>query len=128
MAVENIRKRFLDQWHSEDGGTSAEKPDSFFEEVLKLCKEKGIKVVFIPQLEFSICSNHGEAEDFLINLRMKHPEIYSLSLEGVFDGNKNFLLAVDNSHPNEYGHQVIAQEIFRQLTEKGLLNNRRAIE
>ncbi len=122
MAVENIRKRVFEKWRSGDRKTLVESPESFFEEVLELCKEKGIKVVFIPQLDFSTRSNDKPTETFLMYLHMQHPEIYYLSLEGVFNGNENFLLAGDRSHLNEYGHKVIAQEIFRQLTEKGLLN------
>ncbi|MFH1800731.1 MAG: hypothetical protein ABH891_07825 [Candidatus Omnitrophota bacterium] len=117
MAVENIRKRFLGAWHSGDRATSIENPDFLFKEVITLCKEKGIKVVFIPQLDFSTGLNDERTEIFLANLRREHPEIYYLNLEGIFNKNKNFLLAEAHSHPNRYGHKIIAQEIFRQLTE-----------
>ncbi|MFH1800733.1 MAG: hypothetical protein ABH891_07835 [Candidatus Omnitrophota bacterium] len=117
MAVENIRKRFLGAWHSGDRATSIENPDFLFEALITLCKEKGIKVVFIPQLDFLTRSNHKLTENFLVNFRQKYPEIYYLSLEGIFERYENFLIAIDNSHTNNYGHEVIAQEIFRQLTE-----------
>ncbi len=122
MALENIRKKIFGEWASGGGRGATGRPEAFFEEVLRLCEEKGIKVVFIPQLDFSTCSNDKQTENILKIVREQHPEIYGLSLEGVFAGNRNFLLAEDRSHPSEYGHQVMAREIFRQLTEKGLLN------
>ncbi|MFH1800732.1 MAG: hypothetical protein ABH891_07830 [Candidatus Omnitrophota bacterium] len=117
MAVENIRKRFLGAWHSGDRVTSIENPNFLFEALITLCKEKGIKVVFIPQLNFLTRSNHKLTENFLVNFRQKYPEIYYLSLEGIFKRYENFLIARDRAHANNYGNEVMAQEIFRQLTE-----------
>lgn len=122
MAVENIRKKFLNEWRSGDQGTLVENPHSFFEKLITSCKEKGIKVVFIPQLNFSMGSNDKQTEFVLAGFRRQHPETYYLSLESVLEGNKNSLFATDRCHPSEYGHEVIAQELFRQLLEKGLLN------
>jgi hypothetical protein len=117
MAVENIRKKFLNEWHSGDQEALVKNPHSFFDELITSCKEKGIKVVFIPQLYFSKSSNDKQTEDSLAIFRREHPETYYMSLKGIFDGNKSSLLAKDRCHPSEYGHEVIAQEIFRQLTE-----------
>jgi hypothetical protein len=122
MAMENIRKKFLNKWHSGDQGSWVKNPHSFFEELITSCKEKGIKVVFIPMINFSTGANDKQTEYALADFRRKHPESYYLNLEGVLDGNKNSFFAADHCHPSEYGHEVIAQELFRQLVEKGLLN------
>lgn len=128
MAAENIRKRVLGRWFLIGQGISSGNPESFFEEVLTLCKAKKIKVVFIPQLDFSTYSNDFLTKEPLANFLKEHPEVHCLSLEGVFRGDKNYLLAEDRSHPTEYGHQVMAEEIFRQLMEKGLLDIQKAIK
>ncbi|MFH1800734.1 MAG: hypothetical protein ABH891_07840 [Candidatus Omnitrophota bacterium] len=117
MAVENIRKRFLGAWYSGDRATSIENPDFLFEALITLCKEKGIKVVFIPQLDFLTRSNDRQTGDPLANLRRKHPETYYLSLESIFERNEHFTIMKDRFHLSSYGHEVIAEEIFRQLTE-----------
>jgi hypothetical protein len=127
MAVENIRKKVLNQWssaygeHPKERELWAEKPGFFFEKVLKLCREKKIKLVFIPPLDFSVLSEIKIPEKTVAAICEKYPEIYFLSLNGVFSEKENFLLGNDTSHPSAYGHRVMAEELFRQLKEKGLL-------
>jgi hypothetical protein len=117
MAVENVRKKVLNHWRSGDRATFVENADFLLDALMELCKEKGIKVVFIPNLNFSTSSSDKTAEALWAIFRQKHPEANYLSLESVFEKNKSFLLAKDRYHPNEYGHEVIAEGIFRYLTE-----------
>ena len=127
MAIENARKRVLNEWYAISGANSADKtlpvegPKALFEEVLELCRTKNIKVVFIPQLHFTKQGNFSWTEEILSTILKKHPETVSLNLEGMLSRQGGSPLAIDDSHLTQYGSQVVAEEIFRQLTEKGLL-------
>lgn len=122
MGLENTRKRVFSKLYYISQKPSVEKYESYFEETLRLCREKKIKILLIPQFSFFSFQINSRTKEEFTRVHNENPDIYYLDLEDAFRRNKNFPLAVDNTHPTEYGHMIIAEEIFRKLTQEGLIN------
>jgi len=123
MGLESVRKRLFNSLYYIGRGPSADNPEPYFEETIRLCREKKIKLLLIPQFDFFAFQDDQTTKKEIARIINENPDIYYLDLEDAFRRNKDFALAYDHSHPNEYGHMIIAEEIFRKLTQEGLLNS-----
>lgn len=122
MGLENTRKRVFNRLYCISREPSIERPGSYFNETLRLCREKKIKLLLIPQFDFFNFQSDLRTIKEIKRILSENPEVYCLDLERAFSENKNFILAYDGSHPTEYGHMVIAEEVFRKLTQEGLIS------
>jgi hypothetical protein len=122
MGLESIRKRVFNRFCCIDQGPSPDQCRSYFDETLSLCREKKIKILLIPQFNFLSFQITPETIREFARILHENPDIYYLNLEEAFRRNNNLQLAVDNSHPTEYGHMVIAEAIFNKLIQMGFID------
>lgn len=96
--------------------------DSPFKKILNLCEEKKIKILLIPQFDFCRLDYCFKSEDTFKGISAAYENVYFLGLKEVFLRSKDFVLATDSTHPNDYGHEIIAEEIYRKLIKEGLIS------
>lgn len=122
MGIENIRKRVFNKLFYADEELSGEISEFSFKKTLSLCKERNLKIFLIPQFDFVNFESDPNTKIKMGEIIKENKGIYYLDLQDAFAMNRNFLLAYDRSHPSEYGHMVIAEEIYRRLIKEGLID------
>ena len=122
MGIENARKEVFNRLYYISHEPLHDKPRSYFDETLKLCKEKKIKILIVLPFHFFDFQSEQTTKREIMKVIRKNSEIYYLDLEKAFHANKDFLLAYDVTHPTEYGHMIIAEEILKKLTQMGFID------
>lgn len=126
MGLETSRKKIFNRLYSISSGPFQDKPISYFDETLKLCRERKIKILLVIPFHFFDFQNELPAKKEIMKIIEKNPEVYYLDLEKAFRANKNSSIAYDISHPTEYGHMIIAEEIFKKLSQIGFIESEEA--
>lgn len=121
MGLETSRKKIFNRLYSISSGPFPDKPISYFDETLRLCRDRKIKILIVLPFHFLDLESESETKEEAMRIIEENPEIYYLDLEKALRANKDFFLAYDASHPTEYGHMIIAEEIFKKLTQMGLI-------
>ena len=122
MGLENARKEVFNRLYYIGQEPLPDKPRSYFDETLKLCREKKIKILLVLPFHFLELQNEPLTKQEIMRIVRENPEVYYLDLEKAFRANKDLPLAYDVTHPTEYGHMIIAEEIFKKLTQMGLID------
>ena len=128
MRLENARKRIFNEWSYLFPKRSAktERPtmmaEACFERMVRMCRENNIKLVLMPGVYFYLPKIGLQAEESIREIAHDHPEVHILGLQKLFlEEHKDHKSSYDAMHPNERGHRILAEEIFRKIMQDDLL-------
>ncbi|MFC2140514.1 SGNH/GDSL hydrolase family protein [Candidatus Auribacterota bacterium] len=98
--------------------------DSLYD-IVNRCLQRNIKVLLIPELfnqKGDLTLEYSNYHKIMKRISQKYQDVYYLNLIKAFNNVPDkFLLFYDVVHPTEYGHKIIAEEIYRKLKEKKLI-------
>ncbi len=121
MRLENARKRVFNRWCCLFPARPAKMAGAYFEKMVRMCRENKIKLLLMPEVDFDRPDYGGGAEESIRRITREHPEVYVLGLQRLFLANKGHGFSFDANHPNECGHRIFAEEIFRKIMRDDLL-------
>lgn len=122
MGLENIRKRIFNRLYYINQESLHDKPRFYFNEILKLCRERKTKMLLVVPFNFSDFHSIEWDKREIMRISRENPEVYYLDLEEAFRANKDFSLGYDATHPSEYGHEIIAEEILKKLRQMDFID------
>ena len=96
-----------------------------FKEILKIAKEKEIKVLLMIFPPFYQMKNYQfqPAHEFIEEVAQENSFIFLDLLEVYKDyDEKDLQVSKHNSHPNEFGHELAAEAIFEKLKKENFIN------
>lgn len=92
MCLENARKEVFNRLYYTGREPLSDKPGFYFDEMIKLCKEKKIKILLVLPFDFFDLQSERPTKLKIMRIIRKNPEVYYLDLEKAFRANKGFLL------------------------------------
>lgn len=128
MSFEYLRNQLTKPHFSPEGSSSME-PDNealncSFEKILGLCKRKNIKILLVPQYNFIKHKNNASTLRIMSEIRDKNKNVYMLDMAEAFSQKRNSYLSSDFAHMSEYGHELLAYNIYSTLKTEGLISER----
>lgn len=96
--------------------------------IIETCRLRGIKVLFIPEPRYPNYDSVGEYRVSMQTLARESTQVHYLDLREAYNKKAETFLFYDCVHPTEFGHEIIAAEIYNKLKSGKLLDNGYGIE
>lgn len=125
MYINQLRRSVLAKLYNFKKSFPLEEKKKIWEEslrdIIETCRRRGIKVLFIPELVYPNYDSTSDYRVLMQNFASESNQVYYLDLREAFIKKSDVYLFYDGVHPTEFGHEIIATEIYNKLKSGNLL-------